>query len=908
MKDFKFKRIFPHLTALIVFVILSIVYFYPLLEGYKLKQGDIEKHKAMAHEIKSHQEKYNDRILWSGNMFAGMPSYLTSTVKFDGNIARFINKAYHLWLPHPASTLFAYFLGFYILLLCLRINPWLSIIGAIAFAFSSYFVIIIEAGHTSKANAIAYMAPILGGFILTLRGKVKIGMLLIAVFTAGQLYVNHLQISYYLFFVLLFVGIAFFIKAIKEQMLNVFLKRTAFVVLAALLGLLPNLGNLLITFEYAKESTRSKSELTIDETGKSRKNNSSSGLDKSYITQWSYGIDETWTLMVPNVKGGSSYPILGNPDEVERLRKEDPKFFNYLVSEYQNKGNAIGNYFGNQPIVSGPVYIGVVIIFLAILALLFLNSALVYALGAVSLLSILLAWGNNFMGFTEFFIDYIPGYNKFRAVAMILLIAELTLPIMAMLFLQKMIDDRGLIKEGMKKFYAASGLMLAVLAIFYFSPSSMVDLTNDKENQQFQKALLESPNKQNVLYAAQETLLDYRTEKVSQSALSSLKYLVIAIALIYLFQLEKVNQRIFLLGMGGIVFIDLWLLDKQYLNNKENPNAAGKNEKYISWIKPEKFKIPYDPTTADRQILAIESGKNPEIKQGIDNRINALKKESRGRIDQRKIIDIQYSELMEHTHYRVFNVNARMDQDVRTPYFHKTLGGYHGAKLKKYQEMVDFYLAREHFQLRQAFIQGGVEMVRRYLPQMKVSNMLNAKYIVGPDKNGKVDELVINNPYAMGNAWFVDEYKIVSNADSAIQAINNIDPKKTLVVMEEHADQLEGMQFSTNNSAKIQLTNYHPEKLTYTYNSTNDALALFSEVYYQGGWKAYVNSQEMPFFRANYIMRAMKLPAGSGEIVFEFKPTTYSIGATVSWASSILMILFAGFFAFSEWKKLKTNG
>ena len=699
MKDFSFKRIVPHLTALTLFVVLSLVYFYPILEGYKLKQGDIEKHKAMAHEIKSHQEKYDSRILWSGNMFAGMPTYLTSTVKFDGNISRFINKAYHLWLPHPASTLFAYFLGFYILLLCLRINPWLSIIGAIAFAFSSYFIIIIEAGHTSKANAIAYMAPILGGFILTLRGKVKIGMLLVAIFTAGQVYVNHLQISYYLFFILLFVGIALFIKAVKEKALNVFLKRSAFVVLAAFLGILPNLGNLLITFEYAKESTRSKSELTIDEAGRSRENNASSGLDKSYITQWSYGLDETWTLMIPNVKGGSSYPILGNPDEVERLRNEDPRFFNYLVSEYQKNGNAIGNYFGNQPVVSGPVYIGIVVIFLAILALLFLNSALVYALGAVSLLSILLAWGNNFMGFTEFFIDYIPGYNKFRAVAMILLIAELTLPLMAMLFLQRLIEDRAVLKENLKKFYLASGLMLAVLALFYLSPSSMVELTNDKEQQQFQKALLDSPNQQNALYAGQETLLDYRTEKVSDSALSSLKYLILAIALLYLFQLEKVNQRIFLLGMGGIVFIDLWLLDKQYLNNKKNPNSTGKNEKYISWIKPEKFKTPYDPSTADRQILAIESGNNSEIKQGIDDRVNTLKKERRGRIDQRKIIDIQYSELMEHTHYRVFNVNARMDQDVRSPYFHKTLGGYHGAKLKKYQEMVDFYLAREHFQL-----------------------------------------------------------------------------------------------------------------------------------------------------------------------------------------------------------------
>lgn len=903
MKSINLKSLFPHITALLFFIALSIVYFYPLLEGYKLKQGDIEKHKAMAHEIKSHQEKYGNRILWSGNMFAGMPSYLTSTVKFDGNIARFINAVYHLWLPHPASTLFAYFLGFYILLLCLRVNPWLSIIGAIAFAFSSYFIIIIEAGHTSKANAIAYMAPILGGFLMTLRGRVKVGMLLIAIFTAGQLYVNHLQITYYLFFILLFVGVAYLIKAVKENALSSFMKRVGFVFLGALLGLLPNLGNLLVTFEYAKESTRSKSELTLDETGKSRANNASSGLDKSYITQWSYGIDETWTLLVPNAKGGSSYPILGNPDEVDRLRKEDPKFFNYLVSEYQNKGNAIGNYFGNQPIVSGPVYIGVVVVFLALLAMLLLNSPLVYALGAVSVFSIMLAWGNNFMGLTEFFIDYVPGYNKFRAVAMILLIAELTLPLMAILFLQKVIEDKGFLKENIKKFYVVSGIFVVALAIFYLSPDSLIDLTSEKEQNQFQQSLLAAPNQQNALYTAQETLLDYRTEKVSDSALSSLKYLIIAILLLYLLQLERINQRLFLLGMGGVVFIDLWLLDKQYLNNKENPNSTGKNEKYISWIKPEKFKIPYDPTTADRQILAIESGNNASIKQGIDNRINTLKKENRGRVDQRKIIDIQYSELMEHTHYRVFNVNARMDQDVRTPYFHKTLGGYHGAKLKKYQEMVDFYLAREHFQLRQAYVQGGVELVRRYLPQMKVSNMLNAKYVVGPDKSGKVDELVTNNPYAMGNAWFVDNVKVAENADSAILAVGKIDPQKSLVVIKEDATQLEGIQLGNTQGSTIQLTNYHPDKLTYTYKSNAEGVAVFSEVYYEGGWKAYINGIETPFFRANYIMRAMKVPAGSGEIVFEFKPATHSIGSTISWASSIIMVLLTAFVGYGQWKQ-----
>jgi len=905
MKSLNFKAILPHIGAVILFIVLSLVYFYPLLEGYKLKQGDIEKHKAMAHEIKSHQEKYSDRILWSGNMFGGMPTYLTSSIKFQGNIAYYVNQIFHLWLPHPASTLFAYFLGFYILLLCLRINPWLSIVGSIAFAFSSYFLIIIEAGHTSKANAIAYMAPILGGYIMTLSGKVKVGAVIIAIFTAGQLYVNHLQISYYLFYILLFVGIAEFIRFYKNSEVKVFLKRISFVILAGFLGILPNLGNLLITYEYSKESTRSKSELTIDAQGNSTANNSSSGLDKSYITQWSYGIDETWTLLVPNAKGGSSYPILGKADEVDRLRKEDPRFFNFLIGEYQNKGNAIGNYFGNQPIVSGPVYIGVILVFLAILALITMKSALIYALASLTLFSILLSWGHNFMDLTEFFIDYIPAYNKFRAVAMILLIAELTVPLMAILFVNKAIQDTEFLKENLKKLYAVGGAMVLILGLFYMSPNTFVDLNSDKENAQLQDQISQNPNQANAIYASQEVLSEYRQNRVSQSALNSLKYLAIAIILLYLFSRGTINKKILILGLGGAILIDLWLLDKEYLNNKKNPANSGNNNKYIAWIKPEKFKIPFDPTNADRQILAVETGTNQSIKQSIDNRLNTLKKESRGRIDQRKIIDVQYSELMENSHYRVFNVNARMDQDVRSPYFHKTLGGYHGAKLKKYQEMIDFHLGKEHFQLRQAFAQGGVQMVRRFLPQMKVSNMLNAKYIVGPDKDGKVDEVMTNNPYAMGNAWIVGNYKIVSSADSAILAISNIEPKNSLIVLDQDADILKGKNFG-GSSGNIQLLKYHPDHLKYTYSTNQEALAVFSEIYYKGGWKAYINGKEVPYFRANYIMRAVILPAGEGMIEFKFEPLSYSVGRGISWASSIAILLLALFVGYTE-LKVKEN-
>ncbi|MBL4710424.1 MAG: hypothetical protein JKY48_18495 [Flavobacteriales bacterium] len=397
MGKFSLKGSWPYIIAVLSFVVISLVYFYPVLEGYKLNQGDIEKHKSMSHEIVSHNDKYDDVALWSGNMFAGMPSYLTMKVKYKANIVKYLFTMVKVGLPHPDSAIFVYLIGFFILFLCLRINPWLAMVGAIAFAFSSYFIIIIEAGHTSKTYAIAFMAPVLGGFIEAMRGRLTVGAFLIAVFTAIQLYVNHIQITYYLFFILLFVGVGELIYAIKNGLLKGFSKKISIVLIAAILGVLPNLGNLLITYEYSKQSTRGKTDLTIQPDGKSNQANVSSGLDKDYITQWSYGIDETFTLIVPNVKGGKSIPILGDEKEIERLRKEDPQFLNILVAEYQKNQNAVLSYFGDQPIVSGPVYIGIIVVALALLALLFVKDRLVIALFSVSVLTIGLAWGKNFM-------------------------------------------------------------------------------------------------------------------------------------------------------------------------------------------------------------------------------------------------------------------------------------------------------------------------------------------------------------------------------------------------------------------------------------------------------------------------------------------------------------------------------
>lgn len=889
MKSFNLKEYVPHIVAIVLFAIISLIYFYPVLEGYKLNQGDIEKHKAVSHEISSHKAKYDETALWSGNAFGGMPTYLTTKVKYKGNVITYLLELARGGLPHPASAIFAYLLGFFILLLCLRINPWLAIVGAIAFAFSSYFLIIIEAGHNSKTYAIAFMAPVLGGFIETIRGRIRVGVLLIAIFTSIQIYVNHIQITYYLFFVLLFVGVAELIHAIKNDQLKPFFKRISFVLLGAILGILPNIGNLLITYEYSKQSTRGKTELTIEADGSSNQNNVSSGLDKGYITQWSYGIDESLTMLVPNAKGGKSIPILGNDKEIERLRKEDPQFFNALVNEYQKNQNLVLSYFGDQPIVSGPVYIGIVVIALALLALIFIKDRLVIALFSVTVLTVMLAWGKNFMGLTEFFIDYIPVYNKFRTVAMLLVVAELTAPILAILFLNKLIKEREYFKANVKKLYIGLGAISLLIVGIAVSPSSFVDLSSKKELAKLEQ--LSGQGNASQAFQLQDKIEEYRADVVSQSAWGSFRYLAIAGVLIILFVFGKIKKQVLIMGIGAVIFIDLWMVDKIYLNNEEAPRGRSTTgTKYATWLKPVKQQIPYDPGVADQSILQTELKANPELATKIQERLNTVKAE-KGRLDNREIFDIQFAELMEHTHYRVLNSNARLDQDVKTPFFHKTLGGYHGAKMKKYQELVDFYLGIEHYRVRETFAQGGANYVKGLLPNLTITNMLNAKYVMGPDNTGKTAELVINNPYAYGNAWFVSSIKTVENADSSILALGKENLKSIAIVEKKDAEGIKASSYQTSPSNSIKLTNYSPNKLSYEYTASSDQFAVFSEVFYSPGWKAYVNGEELPFTKVNYLLRGMELPQGQGTIEFVFDPVTVSIGEKLTWASSIIILV-----------------
>jgi hypothetical protein len=889
MAKISWKSLIPYLTALLLFVAIAVVYFYPILQGYRIKSTDIKQHKGMSQEVRAHKEKFNEEPLWIGNMFSGMPAYQVSAVRYQGNILDFFHQLMTLGFAYPIGLFILYLVGFYILLLCLKIDPWIAIIGAIAFAFSSYFIIIIEAGHTSKAYAIAYMAPLLGGIISILRGRVWIGALLTAVYMGMELYANHLQITYYLIFVIFIVGVIEMISQMKEGNASTFFKRAGIVVLAVILGILPNLGNILTTYEYSKFSTRSPSELTILADGSSNEDIVSTGLDKDYITRWSYGLQESFSLMIPKVKGGASGAIIADQEEVERLRREDPAFFNFMVEQYQNDRYVVNTYWGNQPFTSGPVYLGIIICFLAFLSFFYVKDPLVIGLTIAGLLALLLSWGKNFMLLSEFFIDHFPLYNKFRAVSMILVIVELVVPVLAILFLSKLYKNPSLISDDWKKFFTVSGVFVGILLLFLAVPDMFFDFLSEKDNDQLNKLLQSQSGQATQIYNNFEKIESLRIDSFRSGILNVSKYLILTIVLIILYANKKLKGTYMVMGIGALVLVDLWTVDKEFINNKEREGASRTaSDRFLKYEKLDQQLAPHQADRVDYAILQTEMREHPEIKAKIQDAEAAIKAKTR-RPDKAELEKTRFSILMRNTHYRVLNTTQKLDEDAKTAYFHKTLGGYHGAKMKKYQELIDFELGLEHYQLRQAFVKGGEPLVKQLLPQMNVTNMLNAKYIIGLQRSGEqAVPSLIRNDNALGNAWFVNSVQFVGTADEEIKSIADLDPKQTAIVREEYREEVQGVG---PGGGFIRLDSYLPNELKYSYKATTDQLAVFSEIYYDKGWNAYLNGERVPHIKVNYTLRGMKVPAGEGEIVFKFEPQSFAIGKASTYIGTVLMIL-----------------
>ncbi len=811
MNKINFKKLIPHIVAVLLMVVISFAYFHPLLQGKKLQQSDIMHWKGMSKEIVDYRAKTGEEALWTNSMFGGMPAYQIS-VKQNSNFIGFFDKLFTLGLPHPAGFLFLYFIGFYILLVSLRVNPWVAIAGALAYAFSSYFLIIIEAGHNSKAHAIGYMAPVLAGILLSYRGKYFLGALLTALFLSLEIKANHFQITYYLMLIVLLLIICVLIKAIREKQLKGFLKASVLLGVAAFFAVTTNITNLWTTYEYSKQTIRGKTELTTDQ------QNRTSGLDKDYATQWSYGVSETTTLLVPNAKGGATGAIGNNEKAMSAV---DPQYAQAVAQNNQ--------YWGDQPFTSGPVYVGAIVVFLFLLGFFVTKGSTRWWLLAVTVLSVMLAWGKNFMPLTDFFLHYVPGYNKFRAVSMTLVMANLAMPLLAALALDKVFAERESFRTNKKPLWISLGITGGFLLLFYVLPDTFFSFLSDAEataiNQQRQTIDATQVQGFNGFVANIEAA---RISIFKTDVMRSMLLVLATAGLLLLYTATKISRSYFYIGIGLLVIIDMVPVASRYLNKEDFTSKSV-------------VANPYKPSDAD---ILIMKDKDPN--------------------------------------FRVLNLTVSPFQDASTSYFHKSIGGYHGAKLRRYQEIYDHHIVNNN---------------------MNVLNMLNTKYFIVPGADRK-PELQINFD-AIGNAWFVNEVKVVNNADEEIDGLTNFNPEQTAIVDKRFNEFVKGFKPSADTLAQINLTSYAPNKLTYTSNNSGEGLAVFSEIYYDKGWKAFIDGKEAPHFRVNYILRAMNIPAGKHEIEFRFEPASYYTGNIIASSSSIILILLGLLYVFTEFKKRK---
>ncbi len=845
------KKILPYLVAIAIFAIINIVQFSPIFSGKALEQGDIVRFRGMSQEVIDFRNTEHQEALWTNSMFGGMPAYQVSTV-YPGNWLGNIDKAFHAFLPHPNGYVFLYFLGFFILLLCLEINPWLAIIGALAYGFSSYFFIIIEAGHNSKANAIGYLAPLLGGIILLLRGKHWLGFAVSTLFLALELNAGHPQISYYGFMLFGLVFIGYFVVAFKQKAIKPFFISTAIFVAACIVGFLPNTGSLYATYEYGNYTTRGKTELTMNANLKSNEGNITSGLDKDYATQWSYGVGETFTFLIPNFKGGASAAI-GGVDK-DALKSVDPQ-----MREQVAQSSA---YFGEQPFTSGPVYIGAIVILLCVLGLFIIDHPLKWPLIIGTIMSVMLAWGKNFMGLTSFFMDYFPGYNKFRAVSMILIVAELTIPLLAVLALDKFIKSAAKNETFTLPFLKTQIDLKKVLIIsvvlvggFCLISAFMPTVTNSfipagEETQivnQFRQS--GAPDAQIAQFMPDflSNIEKARESIFKSDARRSLTFVGLAAIFLFLYLTKKLKLELFFLSLGVFILADLWPVASRYLNDK-------------NFVPKAQYDAPPTKSAADEQIL------------------------------QDKSLD-----------YRVLNLSTSTFNDAATSYYHKSIGGYHGAKLKKYQEIIDFHLDKEI----NAFYDGlntavqNDSLMQIHTAKLGVLNMLNTKYVIVPAKD---QTFAIPNPQANGNAWFVKNIKTVANADSEIVALYGLNTKSDAVIQQKNKE-ITPVASSYNTDGKITLQSYKPNYLVYETDSKDKGFAVFSEIYYPKGWDAYIDGKLTPHTCVNYVLRGMEIPAGKHKVEFKFEPKSYRTGNTIAMIGSILVLIAVGGGLFFATKK-----
>lgn len=882
MKNINFKNYLPHLIAAAVFVLLSAVYFYPALNGYQLRQGDITNYRGMAQEIQEFRRMYNEEPLWTNAMFGGMPAFQIS-VLYPNNIVKMLDKAVTLWLPRPINFVFLYMFGFYLLMVSLRVRPGPAIVGAVAFAFSSYLFIILEAGHNTKAHAIGYMAPVLAGIIWAYRGRILFGGVIAALFLALQISANHVQITYYFGIATVFVVLAALYRAVKSDQISLFLRASGVLAGAALLALLSNANLLWNTYEYGKYTTRGPSELTVKPDGTSNEDIATAGLDRDYITNWSYGIGETFSFIIPDAKGGAT-GVLG----------EDPEVLKNVDREMQGSVAQSNRYWGDQPFTSGPVYFGAVVMLLFLLGAVFVRAPIKWALLGAAALTVMLGWGKNFMPLTDFFLDYVPGYDKFRAVTIILAVTGLIVAILAMIFLKQVSEEPEVLTKRAKAFFGTAGGLLGLLILFLLLPETFFDFLSSAEKDMLNAQMDGDRAAEFLLYG--ESLITARTAIFRADVLRSLIFVAAGAASLWLLAKGVIKPKVAVAAIGVLILIDMWGVSKRYLNNEKDRGRL------VKWELKSDNRTAHKAAAADLSILENEQSRNPRVKDAVSEAVSDFraeaKKERGRRVSEDEVNDVRFAALRFATNYRVLTLQNPFN-DSRVSYFHKSVGGYHGAKLKRYQELIEFHLSDEIAKI-QAELQGQPtrESLRARMRSLDVLNMLNTKYVI---YNPQSDPLL--NEAALGSAWFVKDLLFAENADEEITRLGDLDVRDEAVIDERFAPLVGDFSYAPSADAAIAEQTHLPNYIKYIYSSDVPQAVIFSEIYYDAGWKSYIDGEEVPHFRANYVLRGMVVPEGDHVIEFKFEPSTFQTSAHVSTAGGLLLVLLFGFVMYGRIKR-----
>lgn len=819
------KRFLPDLIAILAFVLLSFAYFFPAdMEGRILFQHDSVAGVGAGQESKEYLERTGERTRWTNAIFGGMPTYQMSPSYDSTKVLNWAEKLYRLYLPDYVMLTFMMMIGFYLLLRAFGLSVWLASLGGIVWAFSSYFFILISAGHIWKFITLAYVPPTIAGVVLAYRKKYLLGGLVTAFFIALQILSNHIQMSYYFMFVILFMVVAYFADAYQKKELPHFFKASAVLVLGAAVGACINLSNLYHTYEYSKETMRGKSELKQEVAAAKQ---TSSGLDRDYITAWSYGIGETWSLLVPNVKGGSSSAILSQSKAA--MEKANP-MYGSVYSQFPQ-------YFGDQPWTAGPVYVGAFVLFLFVLGCFIVKGPLKWALLGATVFSILLSWGKNLMGLTDFFIDYVPLYNKFRAVSSILVIAEFTIPLLAVLALKEIVGKPAVLKEKENRtaLFISLALTAGVALLLAVAPGMLFsDFVTPREMAALQQGL-----PQEHLMPLVSNMTEMREAIVASDAWRSFFIIVIGCVLLFLYQQQKLKASLMVAGVTLLCLADMWTVNKRYLNDDLFVPKSQRTEAFVK-------------TQAD-EIILQDTAQNYRVLNFVGFPGNT------------------------------FNEN-------NTAYWHKSVGGYHAAKLRRYQEMIDHHIMPEMEATYREVAQASGRMDSVDASKFRVLNMLNTKYFIFPaDKDGQPVPVV--NPYAYGNAWFVDRVQYVKDANEEIAALNTVVPTETAVVDAKFKDALTGWSEGHKDAESVvQLTSYEPNRLTYHVSSAKGGVVVFSEIYYPG-WQATIDGAPVDIARADYILRAMHVPSGSHTIEMWFEPQSIRVTETIAYVALALLVI-----------------